>query len=142
MTTERIPALFLATAAACLVAGVCLGIGMGIARDFQLAPVHAHVNLVGWTSLSVMGLVYRAFAEMLARRVLAWVQFALSAGSALVFPFGIWLAIAHEQPAVAIGAALCWLAGALLFLGQLLVLAFRGGEARSVPHHASMMAAE
>ncbi len=51
---SRLPLLFLASAAACLVAGVAIGIGMGVAHNFQLAPVHAHTNLVGWTSLALM----------------------------------------------------------------------------------------
>ena len=53
----RLPLLFMTAAAACLVVGVALGIGMGIAHDFQLAPVHAHANLVGWASLALMGVV-------------------------------------------------------------------------------------
>jgi hypothetical protein len=52
----RLPLLFLATAAFCLVCGVGMGIAMGMAHDFHLAPVHAHLNLLGWTSLALMGL--------------------------------------------------------------------------------------
>ncbi|WP_165943524.1 hypothetical protein [Roseicella aquatilis] len=57
---SRLPLLFLASAALCLVIGVTMGIAMGIAHDFHLAPVHAHLNLLGWTSLALMGLTYRA----------------------------------------------------------------------------------
>ena len=56
----RLPLLFLATAAFCLVCGVGMGIAMGITHDFHLAPVHAHLNLLGWASLALMGLTYRA----------------------------------------------------------------------------------
>jgi hypothetical protein len=140
--TKKLPLLFLAAAALCLVAGVTLGLGMGIAHDFRLAPVHAHTNLVGWTSLSLMGLTFRAYAELLARRVLAWLQFSLSAGSALVFPFGVYLAVGHGQPAVAIIAGMVWLAGAVLFLTRLVLLVLRGeGAESSVPRHAAPMAA-
>jgi hypothetical protein len=142
--TKKLPLLFLAAAALCLVVGVCLGLGMGIAHDFRLAPVHAHTNLVGWTSLSLMGLTFRAYAELLARRALAWTQFGLSAGSAVVFPFGIYLAIGHGQPAVAIIAGLVWLAGAVLFLVRLVLLALRGEASlpSATPRHAPMVAAE
>ncbi len=42
----RIDISFLLLAIACLVVGICLGIYMGINEDFELAPVHAHLNLV------------------------------------------------------------------------------------------------
>jgi hypothetical protein len=128
---SRLPLLFIATAALCLVVGVALGIAMGIAHDFSFAPVHAHLNLLGWTSLALMGLTMRAWPELAAGRA-AVAQYGLSASSALVFPFGIWLSIAHGQPALAIAAALVWFAGALLFLGRL-VRALMGEAPRPVP---------
>ena len=39
---------FLLLAAIMLTCGVGLGIWMGSREDFALAPVHAHINLVGW----------------------------------------------------------------------------------------------
>ncbi len=127
---SRIPLLFLATAAACMVAGVALGIGMGILHDFSLAPVHAHTNLVGWASLALMGLTFRAWPE-LAEGPLARVQFALSAGAAVAFPPGIYLAMTQDAPGVAIVAGFVWLAGALLFLGRLLRRACAGAARRA-----------
>ena len=118
----RLPLLFLSAAATCLVAGVCLGMAMGMAHDFHLAPVHAHINLVGWTSLSLMGLTYRAYPQLTVARVPALAQFALSAGAAFAFPFGIYLAIEHESPGLAIGAGTVFLAGAVLFLARLVPL--------------------
>jgi hypothetical protein len=134
---SRLPLAFMTAAAACLVAGVALGIGMGIAHDFQLAPVHAHTNLVGWASLALMGLTFRAWPELAEGR-LAVTQFVLSAGSAFCFPPGIYLAIAHEQPIVAILAGFVWFGGALLFLGRLAGLLLAGAPRRS----AAMAAAE
>ncbi len=118
---NRIPLLFLTAAAACLVCGVALGIGMGIAHDFQLAPVHAHTNLVGWASLALMGLTFRAWPQLAEGR-LAIAQLVLSAGSAICFPPGIYLAVMHDQPVVAIVAGSVWFLGALLFLGRLVHL--------------------
>src|SRR3954464_1934001 len=92
----RLPLLFLATAAFCLVCGVSMGIAMGMAHDFHLAPVHAHLNLLGWTSLSLMGLTYRAYPELAESRIPALAQFALSAGAMAAFLFGIYLSIEHE----------------------------------------------
>ncbi|GGC49789.1 hypothetical protein GCM10011504_30240 [Siccirubricoccus deserti] len=137
---SRLPVLFLATAALCLVVGVAMGIAMGIAHDFHLAPVHAHLNLLGWTSLSLMGLTYRAYPALEANRVAAVGQFALSAGAAMAFPFGIWLSIEHNQPMLAIAAAVVWFVGALLFLVRLVMLL---APARREAHEPSgMLAAE
>lgn len=128
---SRLPLLFLAAAATCLVAGVAMGLYMGIVHDFQLAPVHAHTNLVGWTSLGLMGLTLRAWPTLAAGR-LAVAQFVMSAGAAFAFPPGIYLAITQEAPGLAIVAGIVWLAGALLFLGRVVALAF-GRSAAPVP---------
>src|SRR3954447_17656919 len=110
---------FILTAAVCLIGGVTMGIFMGIAHDFQFAPVHAHLNLLGWASLALFGLVYKAWPALSQSRI-ALAHFALSAPSALVFPIGIYLSIAHQNPGLAIGASLVWLLGAVLFLVNLL----------------------
>jgi hypothetical protein len=129
---SRLPALFLAAAGCCLVVGTGFGIAMGIAHDFHLAPVHAHLNLVGWTTLALMGLSYRAWPQLAASPVLAPLQFALSAGSAVAFPTGIYLSIEHEAPGLAIAAALAFLGGAVLFLARLLPLALARRPAREM----------
>jgi hypothetical protein len=138
---SKLPIWFLTAAAACLVCGVSLGLYMGIVHDFHLAPVHAHLNLVGWASLALMGLTYRGFPELAARRGPALTQFWLSAGSAMVFPFGIWLAIDHAWPVLAIVAGLVWFAGAVLFLARLVLLGLR--EPAAAPARtAAMLPAE
>ncbi|MFL5005018.1 MAG: hypothetical protein ACJ8DU_11470 [Microvirga sp.] len=110
---------FILTATACLIGGVSMGIFMGIAHDFQFAPVHAHLNLLGWTSLALFGLVYKAWPALAHSRI-ALAHFAVSVPSALVFPVGIYLSIAHQSPGLAIGASLLWLMGVLLFFANLL----------------------
>lgn len=39
--------------------GMGLGCYMGAKHDFTLAPVHAHINLVGWVTMFLAGLFYR-----------------------------------------------------------------------------------
>ncbi len=124
---QRVDVWFLLLAATCLVVGVSLGIGMGIAHEFGLAPVHAHLNLLGWTSCAVFGIAYRAWPE-LSRGWLPRAHLLLAAPSAVLFPAGIYVSIMHEQPALAIVAALLWQAGAVLFLANVARLAL-GGEA-------------
>jgi cbb3-type cytochrome oxidase subunit 1 len=43
--------------------GVVMGLVMGITRQFQYAPIHAHINLLGWVSLAVIALIYHAFPQ-------------------------------------------------------------------------------
>jgi hypothetical protein len=40
------------------VIGNSLGIFMGITEDHTLAPVHVHINLIGWVSLFLFGVYY------------------------------------------------------------------------------------
>ena len=54
--------------------GAGLGIYMGASGDHVLIPVHAHINLLGWVSLAVIGLIYRQFPVAGSNR-LAAVQF-------------------------------------------------------------------
>ena len=44
-----------------LIAGVGLGIAMGASENFLLRPVHAHLNLFGWATLALAGLVYSVY---------------------------------------------------------------------------------
>src|SRR5271169_605182 len=110
----RIDTAFLLVASAYLIIGVCLGIYMGVKEDFQLVAIHTHVNLVGWASLALFGVIYRVYPELAASR-LARAQFWLSAPSALVFPVGIYLVQVHQIHALAIATSLLWLLGALVF---------------------------
>jgi len=123
---KRVDVYFLLLATLLLLAGAALGISMGASEDFQLTPVHAHLNLVGWASLAVFGLVYRAY-PMLAERRLALFHFIFSATSAVLLPIGIGLAVLRSQSGLAIAASLLWVVGVLFFLLQLFTL-LRGAE--------------
>jgi hypothetical protein len=46
-----------------LVIGVAMGIFMGASQDFTLRPVHAHVNLLGFTTLAIAGVIYSVFPK-------------------------------------------------------------------------------
>jgi len=123
---KRVDVYFLLLATLLLLAGAALGISMGASENFQLTPVHAHLNLVGWASLAVFGLVYRAY-PMLAERRLALFHFIFSATSAVLLPIGIGLAVLRSQSGLAIAASLLWVVGVLFFLLQLFTL-LRGAE--------------
>ena len=57
--------------------GMSLGVWMGANEDFVLRPVHAHINLLGFASMMLFGLFYRAFPAA-ARGWLPMAHFALS----------------------------------------------------------------
>jgi hypothetical protein len=54
--------------------GMAGGIYMGASEDHTLAPVHAHLNLIGFMMMSVMGTFY-ALAGDKASSKLAWANF-------------------------------------------------------------------
>lgn len=65
---------FIKIAVLYLACGVCLGLYMGMTTQFTLAPVHAHLNLLGFAVLTLAGLVYRAYPDA-AKTRLAKVHF-------------------------------------------------------------------
>jgi len=52
-----------------LVAGIFMGIAMGATENFTLRPVHAHMNLLGWTTMALAGLTYSVFPAAGASRL-------------------------------------------------------------------------
>lgn len=57
------PTTWIKLAVIYLVIGVAMGIAMGATENFTLRPVHAHVNLLGWTTLALAGLIYTVFPQ-------------------------------------------------------------------------------
>lgn len=43
------------------VIAIILGIYMGIIDNFDLSPVHAHLNLLGWVSMALFGTIYHFY---------------------------------------------------------------------------------
>lgn len=74
---SRMPKMFFLVAAAYILAGTCWGLYMSITHDFSTSPAHAHLNLIGWVSMSIMG----GFYALLGKDTPAWLvktNFALS----------------------------------------------------------------
>jgi hypothetical protein len=118
---KRVDLYFLLLATVLLACGAVLGIVMGAREDFQLTPVHAHLNLAGWASLALFGLTYRSYPS-LASTPLARYHFITSATASVLLPVGIGLAVLRSSPGLAIFASLLWLVGVLLYLAQLMRL--------------------
>jgi hypothetical protein len=56
--------------------GTALGMYMSITKDFGLSSVHTHITLLGWTTMTLAGLIYHIF-PMLARNILCKIVFIL-----------------------------------------------------------------
>ncbi|CAN7157374.1 hypothetical protein LJR219_000147 [Phenylobacterium sp. LjRoot219] len=74
---SRITVAFFGAAVLYALVGMVLGVVMGASNDHSLAPVHAHINLLGWASLALMGAFYGLAGELAPPR-LAWLNFAVS----------------------------------------------------------------
>jgi hypothetical protein len=107
--------LFIVLGAFYLAIGMLLGIVMGIRQDFTFAPLHAHINLVGFAGHCVFGLVYKTWPN-LKQGAMAAVQFGLYVVGAPLLMAGIALSIKANNIAVAIAGSILVLLGALLFL--------------------------
>lgn len=123
----RLDTKFLFLASILLCAGIVMGIMMAATRDFTLSPVHAHANLLGWASMALFGLTYRAYPH-LQKGWAAKFHWVLAAPTAILFPIGVYLAIIYHSETLVIFSAFAWGAGALLYTWQMAALAF-GREA-------------
>ncbi|MEO5620196.1 MAG: hypothetical protein ABIQ85_04705 [Cypionkella sp.] len=115
---------FLVMGALYLLVGILFGMYMGGSGDHSLAPVHAHINLLGFTLMTVFGLAYRLIPS-LAAGSLAKAHFWLHQIGALLLLVALFLmmtgTVAEEkigpfmpvaEGAVLLGA-LCWLANVI-----------------------------
>jgi cbb3-type cytochrome oxidase subunit 1 len=55
---------WLKIAALYFVAGVALGLHMAKSGNHSMHALHAHINLLGWVSMALFGLIYRQFPSM------------------------------------------------------------------------------
>jgi hypothetical protein len=111
---EKIDSLFLALGATYLVIGMGLGVHMGGAQDFTLAPVHAHINLVGFAAHCIFGMAYRLWPS-LKSSFLATVHVWLYIVAAPVFMVGIAVAILRQIEVLVIVSSLCLFLAVLAF---------------------------
>lgn len=84
-------------AALYLLLGIGVGILMSASHDFAQKSLHAHINLAGWVSLAIMGLVYIALPA-LAQSRLAQAHFWLHNLGVPLMLYGVYLIYAG-QPA-------------------------------------------
>ena len=52
---------FLKIAVVYFAIAIILGLVMGIIHDFALTSIHAHLNLLGWVSMALFGVIYHLY---------------------------------------------------------------------------------
>lgn len=111
---NRLSLSFFSAAAVCIVGGMIWGILMAQSNDHTMMPAHAHLNLLGWATLALMGTFY-ALTGRSGR--LGWVNFGLSTLAVVVSIPALALVLGGNtgMTPVAIVGALLALLGALTF---------------------------
>jgi hypothetical protein len=72
MDAEKFSRRWFLCAITYFVVGICLGVYMGASGDHSLYPAHAHINLLGWASMGLTGLLYRSFPAAAQSALAAW----------------------------------------------------------------------
>ena len=111
----RVSDRFLQLAVLAALAGMGLGIGMGMMENLQLQAVHAHINLLGWVSMMLYGLFYRAVPKATEGRLPAihfWLNVAVFVAMMLLLT--LYKSGADSlSPALGIASIAMWLSMAL-----------------------------
>ncbi len=118
-------------------AGMTVGIAMAASHDHSVMPAHAHLNLLGWVSLFLIGIFYRLHPERDASRLalLHVVTWAVATVILTVGVAAIDLGYAAGEPVAVVGS-LAILAAMVMFA----VVVFRPGLRR--PRAAQLAPAE
>lgn len=111
---------FLVMGGAYLLVGIVMGAYMGGSGDHTLTPVHAHINLLGFTLMTVFGIGYR-LVPGLADGTLPKVHFWLHQVGAFGLLLGLFLLLTGRAAEGTIGPVFPVLEGAIL-LGAVLWL--------------------
>lgn len=112
----RASALCFRAAVVFLAVGMTWGMIMGISQDHSAMPAHAHLNLLGWVSLFLMGLYYRLHPSLDGTRI-ALAQVCLWTICSIVHPAGMGLVLRGHMiggPMIGLGSVQLLLSLALL----------------------------
>ncbi len=108
--------LFFGSALAYALAGMVFGLYMAASHDHTFAPAHAHLNLLGWVTMALAGLYYRA-VPLAAERPAARLHFALASLGVWLMTPGIALAVSGGSEVLAIAGAVSSVTAMAVFAG-------------------------
>lgn len=99
-----------------LLIGLSLGIYMGMSKDHSQTPTHVHLNMLGWVTMALMGVIYKSWPQAAAAK-LASVTYWLAHISVIGMTVGLFLMFSgHEQyEIIAAVAAIVTIVNILLF---------------------------
>jgi hypothetical protein len=117
----RLPLAFFSAAALCALGGMVWGVMMASSNDHAMMPAHAHLNLMGWATLALMGGFYALTGK---GGRLGWTNFVLSAGGVVVAIPSLALLLAGNKAAE--GGAVAGSVLALLGMLTFVVVVFSG----------------
>ena len=92
---RSLPYWFIGLGTLFALAGMAFGIYMSAIQNFELAPAHAHNNLLGWVTMALYGFYYKAVPSA-AKTRLALAHFWIAFIGALTFGPGIAMAILQK----------------------------------------------
>ncbi len=122
----KLDLVYVGVGALWLVVGMLLGIVMGAAESFTYAPLHAHINLVGFACHSIFGLAYRLWPAMKAS-ALAPIQFWLFVLATPVMLIGLYFTLSG-------GTSVPTIIGSIgVSLGAAFSPSLSGGRGRNEP---------
>lgn len=105
------------------IAGVYMLIGLGvgmyvaISKDFVLTSVHSHLLLVGWATMAIAGLAYRAWPAVAGSALARWHFWLHNVGLPVMVVSLAFKAYGHAgvEPVIGVGSMIV-LVGLLLFV--------------------------
>ena len=138
---SRISLTFFGTAVVYALGGMLLGIFMGASNDHSMAPVHAHINLLGWATLALMGSFYGLAGDKAPAKI-AWTNWTLSnVGNLMALPM-VALIQSGKPPIMPllIGGEVL-IVGGMLSFGLAILTVARGPSPAAAPSAAAAKAA-
>ncbi|GAA3859567.1 hypothetical protein [Celeribacter arenosi] len=105
---------FFALGVLCALIGMAWGIQMSATANHALSPAHAHLNLIGWVTMALMGAYYTLTPAAASTR-LAKIHLALTTAGVIIIVPGIVMALTQQgETAAKIGSVLT-IAGMICF---------------------------
>ncbi len=120
---KSVPTMFLATAAFFVLLGMIWGIQMSATGNHDLSPAHGHLNLVGFVTMSVMG-IYYALTPAAAASKWAWPHYFLALGAVVILVPGIVMALTGKGEALAKAGSVLSVVSVVAFLAMILKFGF------------------